>query len=683
MGTGKTKTFASIKMRHNPLKQQLDELNSDPEFDKLSPEDKIESATIIQTVRESIDNFPDFRNLVFYSTASVFPIKVGVEVNEKGRIHSTIGLLEIYHTLQTLDVEGGEAISLEGWRGDSKHLQEDEAIPGEGGQRTGYRNATGRYTFVTLLAPPAVQVGETSLCYRNAYRQHSQGSAQPADSHRLYQRPCPQLPSCHLGRWIFAGLYHDSYDPDADKTDITAEFGEKLGQTVGIFSEAFVAKHQENSEVTAALQFFKMAHDRWSLKPWMLSPNLLVDSSKELSWGVNLGSKVTYPSDGMLPSSIRIEECPYRPGNPDAELLRRIGKGYADSLFSSAEAGLEQSTRAVPDPSQPADSNDLGLHDGTESHMNFGEHRAGVITAFDPGTIMLLQPTTPAFFGTNSKLIKEIAGLASSQGAQMTPSRKKHLKKLQSGSEVVGLGVEHIDKLLKESKNVDTPWIQNYVIVSLVLYGYNVATSKSTVRWFLLKTPNTYHDNIERMVTAKWIVTTSTQSALPEWLEFELLEICLCEIHKSIWHTPFNRYAWIIEKELSGSSMNYHGTHIRLLGHIFSMIARCLLTCPEDQQKFWKDLKISGPEKWLMEDADKLRTKFFKVTQTVLNTMKKEPDSADAELKHKLGKAHLSCTTRRTKATTVTLKEDESEDEFLKISLLRSLVGSRKVDLLV
>lgn len=416
-------------------------------------------------------------------------------------------------------------------------------------------SATKHSTFVTLLAPPAVQVGETSLCYWNAYRQHSQGSAQPADSHRLYQRPCPQLPSCHLGRWIFAGLYHDSYDPDADKTDITAEFGEKLGQTVGIFSEAFVAKHQENSEVTAALQFFKMAHDGWSLKPWMLSPNLLVDSSKELSWGVNLGSKVvkpllksfyirrtmktalttpggqvTYPSDGMLPSSIRIEECPYRPGNPDAELLRRIGKGYADSLFSSAEAGLEQSTRAVPDPSQPADSNDLGLHDGTESHMNFGEHRAGVITAFDPGTIMLLQPTTPAFFGTNSKLIKEIAGLASSQGAQMTPSRKKHLKKLQSGSEVVGLGVEHIDKLLKESKNgglhyvfyaycsesdlappldrisffrwlsptfiralqhmhhyirventrvlliVDTPWIQNYVIVSLVLYGYNVVT---------------------------------------------------------------------------------------------------------------------------------------------------------------------------------------------------------------
>ncbi|QPC78216.1 hypothetical protein HYE68_008968 [Fusarium pseudograminearum] len=65
---------------------------------------------------------------------------------------------------------------------------------------------------------------------------------------------------------------------------------------------------------------------------------------------------------------------------------------------------------------------------------------------------------------------------------------------------------------------------------------------------------------------------------------------------------------------------------------------------------------------------------------TVLNTMKNEPDSADAELKHKLGKVHLSCTTRRTKATTVTLKEDESEDEFLKISTALEPEPSPRVD---
>ncbi|KAM0542074.1 hypothetical protein ACHAO7_010139 [Fusarium culmorum] len=889
MGTGKTKTFfAALKMRHLLLEAQLDELNKDPKFAQLSPDDRMKSgrfpgfrphlclgpvATIIQTVRESVENFPDFRNIVFYSVASSFPIKVGVEVVSKSRIHSKIqkyqsseyllnpnsGLTIFFSTYTTLskrwmfkeekpfrwvEGEGTPSTSKKTKRYNSKDINADQIVMLPENSRDEPHGILVTYYPSSLLIPD--HHFDMLICDEAQYIRQVTGSyinllqlfkwdrllfvtgTPIASTLRDLLSPLTLIAytNKHIRNFQYVtpslgylpGLYHDSYDPDADKTDITAEFGEKLGQTVGIFSEAFMAKHQENSEVTAALEFFKMAYDTWSLKPWMLSPNLLVDSSKELSWGVNLGSKVvkpllksfyirrtmktalntpdgevTYPSDGMLPSSIRIEECPYRPGNPDAELLRRIGQGYADSLFSSADAGLEQSTRAVPDPSEPADSNDLGLHDGTESHMNFGEHRAGVITAFDPRTIKLLQPTTPAFFGTKSKLIKEIAGLANAQGAQMTPSRKKHLKKLQSGSEIVGLGVEHIDKLLKESKNgglhyvfhaccsesgmgppldritffrwlieksptfiramqlmhhyirlentrvllvVDTPWIQNYVVASLVLFGYNndptsslevfvanVQTmstgvnlhkachigiflnwhlnatvmeqtfaridrlgQKHAVRWFLLKTPNTYHDNIERMVTAKWIVTTSTQSALPEWLEFELLEICLCEIHKSIWHAPFNRYAWIVEKELSGNDMNYHASHVVLLGHIFSMIAISLLTCPEDQQQFWKDnsdmiiraakrislrkfstcplQSVDTAEAWLQEEAGKLRTRFFKVMTNVLNVLKTEPDSADAELKLKLGKLHLGATTRRTKATTVTLKEDESEDNL-------------------
>ncbi|KAF0642334.1 hypothetical protein FPSE5266_20134 [Fusarium pseudograminearum] len=68
---------------------------------------------------------------------------------------------------------------------------------------------------------------------------------------------------------------------------------------------------------------------------------------------------------------------------------------------------------------------------------------------------------------------------------------------------------------------------------------------------------------------------------------------------------------------------------------------RKLATCPITS--------VALAEKWLMEDADKLRTKFFKVIQTVLNTMKKEPDSADAELKHKLGKDEFT--------------EDEGDDD--------------------
>ncbi|QPC78214.1 hypothetical protein HYE68_008966 [Fusarium pseudograminearum] len=326
MGTGKTKTFASIKMRHNPLKQQLDELNGDPEFDKLSPEGKIESgrstgfrshlclgpvATIIQTVRESVDNFPDFRNLVFYSTASVFPIrgigfpssitlfehydsnvltrvfpiKVGVEVNEKSRIHSTIGKFQNPESL--LDPDSGLVFSK--YTTLSKRWMPKEEKP--------FRWRDGEGTLSTSKKTKRYQAKEVNEQDIVMLPEDSQDEAHGVLV--TYYPDSSLIPDHHFDMLICDEAQYIRHvtgsSSCSNKTDITSEFGEKLGQTVGIFSEAFVAKHQENSEVTDALHFFKMAHDGWSLKPWMLSPNLLVDSSKELSWGVNLGSKVVKP----------------------------------------------------------------------------------------------------------------------------------------------------------------------------------------------------------------------------------------------------------------------------------------------------------------------------------------------------------------------------------------------------
>lgn len=71
----------------------------------------------------------------------------------------------------------------------------------------------------------------------------------------------------------------------------------------------------------------------------------------------------------------------------------------------------------------------------------------------------------------------------------------------------------------------------------------------AAVNWFLLKINNSYHDNIEHLVVHKWIATVSIQCGLPEWPTYELLEIYLCEIMKSLWHQPLTRYAWIVERE--------------------------------------------------------------------------------------------------------------------------------------
>ena len=82
--------------------------------------------------------------------------------------------------------------------------------------------------------------------------------------------------------------------------------------------------------------------------------------------------------------------------------------------------------------------------------MTFGEHRAGGTTAFDPRTVKMLHPKTPAFYGNKKGMMSQITALVDE--LPMTLARMKHAKKIASGDEIVGLGVEHID-MLRESRN--------------------------------------------------------------------------------------------------------------------------------------------------------------------------------------------------------------------------------------
>ena len=102
----------------------------------------------------------------------------------------------------------------------------------------------------------------------------------------------------------------------------------------------------------------------------------------------------------------------------------------------------------------------------------------------------------------------------------------------------------------------------------------------------MIRTKNTYYDNIERMVVQKWILQTAAQSGLPEWLKYEYLEICLCELMKCKWKQPFNRYAWIVEREIAKSDIQYCSDHCVILGHVFSMMAWILMLATGEEQQF-------------------------------------------------------------------------------------------------
>ncbi|KAG8361832.1 hypothetical protein FVEN_g275 [Fusarium venenatum] len=89
------------------------------------------------------------------------------------------------------------------------------------------------------------------------------------------------------------------------------------------------------------------------------------------------GGKVSYPSDGMLPSRIRVEECLFNTKDLDAALVKQIEASYADSLFTASSASLREYTQPAQSLEQPRDNS-------PEVNLNVGQHRAGFITAFDP-----------------------------------------------------------------------------------------------------------------------------------------------------------------------------------------------------------------------------------------------------------------------------------------------------------
>lgn len=192
-------------------------------------------------------------------------------------------------------------------------------------------------------------------------------------------------------------------------------------------------------------------------KPWYLSLYVLIYAARELRWSVTLGTKVirplleefysrrtmktglilpngnvTYPSAGMLPSEIVVEECSYAPDDPDGITVTEVGRIYTQNLFNN-------SSENIPDCTQAQQSQGIKDHN-SDVMMNFGEHRAATISANDPRTIKMLKPETPAFHGDKGKMMSKIVALADE--LPQTPSRQRNTKKVVKGSGIVGLRVE-------------------------------------------------------------------------------------------------------------------------------------------------------------------------------------------------------------------------------------------------
>ncbi|CVK94439.1 uncharacterized protein FMAN_03543 [Fusarium mangiferae] len=88
------------------------------------------------------------------------------------------------------------------------------------------------------------------------------------------------------------------------------------------------------------------------------------------------------------------------------------------------------------------------------------------------------------------------------------------------------------------------------------------------VKFHLIKLKNSYYDNIERICVTKWANQLSAEVMLPDWMTDAMREICIFELIKTSWHQPFNRYAWVVERGVSGHDLEYHSNDMIGLGHI-------------------------------------------------------------------------------------------------------------------
>ncbi|KAL2682399.1 hypothetical protein Neosp_006850 [[Neocosmospora] mangrovei] len=205
---------------------------------------------------------------------------------------------------------------------------------------------------------------------------------------------------------------------------------------------------------------------------------------------------------------------------------------------------------------------------------------------------------------------------------------------------------------------------------------------KGAVDFRLLKVQDSYHDNIERLNVTKWMIQLSAEIGLPSWLQYELLEICICEAMKSSWHMPFNRYSWIVEREMSKGDMAYHSDHVITMGHMFSMMARVLLETDDDiERAFWSDnvnyiaeaarrltkaggkiASVAMAEKYLGFGTDKLKKKLKALFSEECTKLKKEFEEDNTILRRN-ERMRQAVKDRKAKAVTKATVDDSGSDE--------------------
>ncbi|KAF5584723.1 snf2 family helicase [Fusarium subglutinans] len=149
-------------------------------------------------------------------------------------------------------------------------------------------------------------------------------------------------------------------------------------------------------------------------------------------------------------------------------------------------------------------------------------------------------------------------------------------------------------------------WLMNAKAMLQIIGRLIRINQVKAVKFHLIKLKNSYYDNIERICVTKWANQLSAEVMLPDWMTDAMREICIFELIKTSWHQPFNRYAWVVERDVSGHDMEYHSDDMIGLGHVFSAVAKLLLHDPKSQIQDWCTENVD----WIVDGCRELTSTF-------------------------------------------------------------------------
>lgn len=84
----------------------------------------------------------------------------------------------------------------------------------------------------------------------------------------------------------------------------------------------------------------------------------------------------------------------------------------------------------------------------------------------------------------------------------------------------------------------------------------------------------------------KWAKQMSAEMNLDDWYPDNIRELIIFEFQRAYLHQPFNRYAWVLLRDLGPVGFQYNGSQTFKLGHTLTCVAKLCLSADIKNRTF-------------------------------------------------------------------------------------------------